>query len=71
MDKRKLTFEIIGDDYDKLLSFEKKHKSCFDKYHDFTGALFSYTFIPTGVGTAITVSCPCGEELRIGDFFKC
>ncbi len=29
---------------------------------------FSYTFMPTGLGPAVTVRCSCGQELLLGDF---
>ena len=60
-----LFFEITGNDRKMLKKFEKQHKDCMmgmacDK--------FTYSFTPTGLGLAITVSCSCGQELQLGDF---
>ena len=61
-------FKIEGENYEKLLEFEKKHnESCWGKYHDSLGALFSYTFVPTGLGYVTYVECSCGEKLDISD----
>ena len=61
-------FKIEGENYEKLLEFEKKHKeSCWEKYHDSLGALFCYTFVPTGLGYVTCVECPCGKKLDISD----
>ena len=47
MDKR--IFVIEGDQFNKVIEFENAHKqSCFEVYHDVTGALLSYEFIPNG-----------------------
>ncbi len=62
-----ISFEITGNDHKNLKKLRKQHKDCtmgmaFDQ--------FSYTFIPTSLGTAITVKCSCGQELLIGDFIE-
>lgn len=61
----KIAFEISGSDYINLTKFREQHKNCL---HGAAGDQFSYTFIPTGLGMAITVRCSCGQELLLGDF---
>lgn len=52
----------------KLYEFKDKHKrTCWDKYHDVTGALLAYTAIPTGVGVFYTVECECGDKLLLSE----
>lgn len=64
------TFTIYGKCYEKLLAFEKKHKeSCLDKYGDTFGSLFSYTFVPSGIGDTVSVKCECGETLFLCEDF--
>ncbi len=63
--KDRISFEIAGNDYKKLKRFRKQHKDC---PKGMTFEQFSYTFVPTSLGTAITVECSCGQELLIGDF---
>lgn len=63
--KEKIIFEINGADVKKLKRFERQHKNC---SMGMEGGKFSYTFIPTGLGLAITVECSCGQKLFLGDF---
>lgn len=61
----KLVFTIKGDDYKKLLEFQKKHEQCLDIMPNMTGAQYEYTFIPDGLGLYKTVTCVCGETLSL------
>ena len=66
----KISFEIAGSDYKKLEAFKSDHEKCLK---DMTDAKYEYSFIPTGIGTFITVTCSCGEKLLLsseafGDF---
>ena len=68
--ENKMSFEITGSDYKKLEAFRSDHEKCLQ---DMTGAQYEYSFIPTGIGTFITVTCSCGEKLLLsnetfGDF---
>ena len=65
MSEEKITFEINGTDYVNLKKFEKQHKHCLSGT---CGDKLSYSFIPTGMGMAITVKCSCGQKLSLGDF---
>lgn len=59
-------FLIEKQDVRALREFESEHTaSCWDCFHDAAGALFSYTFTPTGLGTAVTVACSCGMEIHL------
>ena len=62
-----LFFEITGNDYKLLKKFEKQHKDCM---MGSAGDKFTYSFIPSGLGIAIMVSCSCGRELHIGSFME-
>lgn len=66
--KDELIFRISGENFQKLEEFRQTHmKTCRDKYPDSIGAMFTYEFIPTGLGCLATVKCPCGAEEDIGD----
>ena len=65
MSEEKITFEINGTDYVNLKKFEKQHKHCLSGT---CGDKLSYSFIPTGMGLAITVKCSCGQKLSLGNF---
>ncbi|WP_044917104.1 hypothetical protein [Butyrivibrio sp. WCE2006] len=62
---RKKAFIISGSDFDKLTLFKKQHSEC---GYGTAGDKMIYSFIPTGIGTAITVECSCGQKLMLGDF---
>ncbi len=65
MSEEKISFEINGTDYVNLKKFEKQHKHCLSGT---CGDKLSYSFIPTGMGLAITVKCSCGQKLSLGNF---
>ena len=60
----KITFEIKDNDLKNVKKFRRQHKNCF---RDLTGGQFEYSFIPTGLGLAASVTCSCGQTLTIGD----
>ena len=61
----KIQFEISGNDYKNLKKFRKQHRNC---PQGMTGEQFEYAFVPTGLGTMISVKCSCGQILYLGDF---
>lgn len=61
----RICFEISGNDYENLKKFQEQHRLCF---HGTAGDQLVYSFVPTGLGTAISVECSCGQELLLGDF---
>ena len=63
--KRGLHFAITGRDYIKLRKFKIQHRKC---YSGMTGDQFTYSFTPSGLGEAVTVSCSCGQKLLLGNF---
>lgn len=62
-----IIFSITNqDDLKRIGEFKTKHlRSCRAKYPDFTGAMFKYTAIPTGLGSLYIVQCPCGEKIAL------
>ena len=58
-----LHFQITGRDYKTLKKFEEIHKDC---AQGMVADQFSYTFIPTSVGLAISVRCSCGRKIWLG-----
>lgn len=62
-----IVFSITDqNDLQIIKEFEVKHYlSCRKRFSDFTGALFKYTVIPTGLGTLYVLSCPCGESIDL------
>ena len=65
MQTEDITFKIIGRDAKKLNEFQKLHDGCLE---GLAGDRFSYSFSPTSLGMAITVSCSCGQKLYLGNF---
>ncbi len=65
---KEMIFCISGENFKKLEEFRRVHmKTCRAKYPDSLGAMFTYEFIPTGLGCLATVKCLCGAEEYIGD----
>ena len=60
-----ITFSITDqDDLKKIRAFQEKHmEKCRKRFWDFTGAMFEYSALPTGLGTMYSVRCPCGKEI--------
>ncbi|WP_031553871.1 hypothetical protein [Oribacterium sp. FC2011] len=65
MQTEDITFKIIGRDAKKLNEFQKLHDGCLE---GLAGDRFSYSFSPTSLGMAITVSYSCGQKLYLGNF---
>ena len=63
--KDKIEFEISGNDFKNLKKFRKQHEDCLC---GFDGGQFEYSFVPTGMGTLISVKCSCGQTLELGTF---
>lgn len=64
--EKNLSFSINGEDLRLLKEFKKMHKNC---PSGMAGDKYSYSFCPTGLGTAITVECSCGKQLQLGSFW--
>ena len=63
--KDKIVFEISGKDYKNLKKFRNQHKKCvMGSFCD----QFTYSFVPTGLGLAASVTCSCGQTLSLGNF---
>lgn len=60
-----MQFEITGKDCEKVEKFIAQHKNC---PMGSAGDHFTYTFIPTGIGMATTVTCSCGQKILLGEF---
>ncbi|SFQ42525.1 hypothetical protein SAMN04487928_14436 [Butyrivibrio proteoclasticus] len=65
MQTEDITFKITGRDAKKLNEFQKLHDGCLE---ELAGDRFSYSFSPTSLGMAITVSCSCGQKLFLDNF---
>ena len=61
----KIVFEIAGKDYKNLKKFWKQHNKCM---RGTACDQFEYSFVPTSLGIAASVTCSCGQTLRVGDF---
>lgn len=62
-----MKFEITGKDCEHVKKFTEQHRNCPMKS---LGEQFAYTFIPTGLGIAIEVSCTCGQKILLGDIME-
>jgi hypothetical protein len=69
MENKELVFKITGVELDKVNEFKKKHReSCAYKHNLTLGEYWSYTFLPTGIGTCVKVICNlCGAEEDVTD----
>ena len=69
MGNKELTFKITGTELDKINEFKKKHKeSCACKQNLTLGEYWTYSFIPTGLGSVVSIKCNlCGEEEDVTD----
>ncbi|MDO4863535.1 MAG: hypothetical protein Q4A05_05130 [Ruminococcus sp.] len=67
-----IVFSITDEkDLKKIYGFKAEHtKSCREKYPDVFGALFTYSFVPTGLGPLCFVKCACGEEITLDSDFN-
>lgn len=65
-----IVFKIQEKELETAEAFIKKHRSSCGSKHNLTlGEYFTYTFMPTGIGTAKTIKCNlCGEEENITDY---
>ena len=63
-------FPISKEDDDRIKKWKEKHIKTKHNNNSYAGAIggrFSYTFIPTSVGTIGTIKCSCGEEFTFQD----
>lgn len=69
---RDINFTITGVELEAVEEFKTKHReSCASKQNLTAGEYWSYTFIPGGIGTVITIKCNlCGEEEDVTDVSK-
>ena len=69
---RDINFTITGAELEAVEEFKTKHReSCASKQNLTAGEYWSYTFIPGGIGTVITIKCNlCGEEEDVTDVSK-
>ena len=69
---RDINFTITGAELEAVEEFKTKHReSCTSKQNLTAGEYWSYTFIPGGIGTVITIKCNlCGEEEDVTDVSK-
>lgn len=69
---RDINFAITGAELEAVEEFKIKHRaSCTNKHNLTAGEYWSYTFIPGGIGTVITIKCNlCGEEEDVTDVSK-
>lgn len=66
----KLTFTLEGKELENAEAFKKKHReSCCSKQNLTLGEYWTYSFMPTGLGPAVSIKCNlCGEEENITDY---
>ena len=69
MENKKLTFEISGVELERIEEFKKKHRETCTKRQNLTlGEYWTYSFIPTGLGTCVEIKCNlCGETKDVTD----
>ena len=69
MENKKLTFEISGIELERIEEFKKKHRETCTKRQNLTlGEYWTYSFMPTGLGTCVEIKCNlCGETKDVTD----
>jgi hypothetical protein len=66
-------FSLTNEELERIKEWDNTHectikrKHNMDRYVGAIGGRLSITFIPTSIGTFITVKCCCGEELDVAD----
>ena len=62
-----ITFSITNkEDLIKAKIFREEHmRKCRKRYPDFSGTMFKYIAIPTGLGTLYVIECPCGASISL------
>lgn len=66
---RKECYFLNDEEYALFQDFDSKHHACAKDHPDTTGALYTFSFIPTSMGTLVTVECACGETCTLRGLF--
>jgi len=64
-----LTFNISDKECESIENFKKKHReSCVSKQNLTLGEYWTYSFLPTGLGSVVKIKCNlCVEEEDVTD----
>ena len=61
-----MKFELFGKELEMFNDWDRKHKKVCELYNSSTqpaiGGRLTFSFTPTGLGSAISVKCACGAE---------
>ena len=61
-----MKFELNKEEEKMVCDWKEKHK-CTERNVSCCGGETTYYFTPTFIGTAVTVSCVCGQTLTVGE----
>lgn len=61
-------YSLKGEELRRVHAFENEHDAKHGLYSGAIGGRYTYSFTPTSIGTAVAVSCSCGEKLNATDF---
>ena len=56
------TFVISDEQEQQFVTWKQKHEMTCPAKPDFSMALYSIVFTPSGLGDDVTVKCPCGAK---------
>jgi len=59
------TFTISDKQEAQFVAWKTEHQKTCTARPDFSMALYSIVFVPSGLGTSATVKCPCGGEIYL------
>lgn len=60
-------FPISERDEKVIADWKTAHEKVHVGGHGASGGKYSYTFVPTAIGTFLVVKCSCGEKLELDD----
>lgn len=63
-------FELDEQEQIALKEFLDTHKCYADNVQAAIGDRYTYHFVPSGIGTFVSISCPCGERKTLSDLDK-
>lgn len=59
------TFTISDEQEKQYTEWATEHQKTCKARPDFSCALYSFIFVPSGLGDSVTVKCPCGDSIYL------
>jgi hypothetical protein len=59
------TFTISDEQEKQFMDWKAEHQKTCPAKPDFSMALYSIVFTPSGLGDSVAVKCPCGDKIYL------